>query len=175
MKKANLKFIIGAILVMTTSIKSYAQIAKAEIIATGLTCSMCSNSINKQLKSLAEVDSVATDLNTNTFTVFLKKDNNIKPRVLKERVEKAGFFVGSMVVTMSFDNLKIEDNLTIKKEDVTLVFVDAKAKTLNGETKVRVLDKGFVTQKEYKKLVKSFSKYLSYATDNEDDYHLITL
>jgi copper chaperone CopZ len=49
--------------------KSFAQISKAEIIATGLTCSMCSNAINKQLKTLPEVVTVETDLNTNTFTV----------------------------------------------------------------------------------------------------------
>ena len=79
-----------------------AQITKAEIVATGLTCSMCSNAINKQLKSLTEVDSVVIDLNTNTFVVHLKKEAMISPRILKERVEKAGFFVGSMIVTMNF-------------------------------------------------------------------------
>ena len=164
-----------AALMATVTFTSNAQIAKAEIVATGLTCSMCSNAINKQLKSLAEVDSVTTDLNTNTFTVFLKKGTGIKPRVLKESVEKAGFFVGSMVVTIPFKNLKIEDNLSVNKNDATFVFVDTKAKTLNGETKVRVLDKGFVTQKEYKKLIKSYSRYPTYAAENEDDYHIKTL
>ena len=154
---------------------SNAQIVKAEIIATGLTCSMCSNAINKQFKALAQVDKVETDLNTNTFTVFLKKDANITPRILKERVEKAGFFVGSMVVTMSFENLKISDNFSVNQDNLSLVFIDSKAKTLNGETRVKILDKGFVTQKEYKKLSKLYAKYPSYAFENEDNYHLKTI
>jgi copper chaperone CopZ len=67
--------------------KSFAQISKAEI-ATGLTCSMCSNAINKQLKTLPEVVTVETDLNTNTFTVTLK-EGDLSPKVFKEKV--AGF------------------------------------------------------------------------------------
>ena len=164
-----------ATIIMAASFSINAQIVKAEIIATGLTCSMCSNSINKQLKSLSQVDSVATDLNTNIFTVYLKKDNDLKPRILKESVEKAGFFVGSMVVTMQFDNLKIDDNIVIKKHNVELVFVETKPKVLNGITRVKVQDKGFVTQKEYKKLSKSYSRYQTYAIENEDSYHVKTL
>ena len=64
-----------ASIVLMFSIKSNAQIVKAEIRATGLTCSMCSNAINKQLKSMPEVINVETDLNTNTFTVELERSS----------------------------------------------------------------------------------------------------
>ncbi|MFY7963830.1 MAG: heavy-metal-associated domain-containing protein, partial [Chitinophagaceae bacterium] len=70
------------------------KITKAEIIATGLTCSMCSNAIYKQLKTTDGVDSVKTDLNKNMFIVFLSETKNVSPVVLKEKIEKAGFFVG---------------------------------------------------------------------------------
>jgi copper chaperone CopZ len=175
MKILNKQLIVITLLLLVVNLKSYAQISKAEIIATGLTCSMCSNAINKQLKSLKEVDSVSTDLNTNTFTVYLKKVNTLQPKVLKEGVEKAGFFVGSMVLTVAFDNVNVQENQLIKGGNVNYVIVDSKAKTLNGEMKVQVLDKGFVTQKEYKKLVKSLSKIPTYAIENEDDYHIKTL
>ena len=46
---------------------------------------------------------------------------------------------------------------------------------MHEETKYRVLDKGFVTQKEYKKLVKSYAKSPGYATEDENDYYLKTL
>lgn len=175
MKIMNKQLIVITLLLLVVNLKSYAQISKVEIIATGLTCSMCSNAINKQLKSLKEVDSISTDLNTNTFTVYLKKDNALKPRVLKEGVEKAGFFVGSMVMTVAFDNVDAQENKMVKVGEVNYVMVDSKAKTLNGETKVQVLDKGFVTSKEFKKLLKSYSKVPTYALENEDDYHIKTL
>jgi copper chaperone CopZ len=175
MKNLNLKFIGIACLVLMTSIQSYSQISKAEIIATGLTCSMCSNAINKQLKATVGVDSVSTDLNTNTFTVYFKKDSKIMPRVLKEGVEKAGFFIGSLVITVPTGNLKVEGNNTISLNGSTFVLLNEELKDSNGETKLKIYDKGYVTQKEHKKLLKTFSKTASYPIDNEDDYHIKTV
>ncbi|MFV8321435.1 heavy-metal-associated domain-containing protein [Flavobacterium sp. LS2R12] len=175
MKNINLKFIVIACLFLITSIKSYSQISKAEIVATGLTCSMCSNAINKQLKATVGVDSVSTDLNTNTFTVYFKKESKIMPRVLKEGVEKAGFFIGSLVITMPTESLKIEDNKTISFNGSTFVLLNEELKNSKGETKLKIYDKGYVTQKEYKKLLKTFSKTTSYPLDNEDDYHIKTV
>ena len=175
MKNINLKFIVIACLFLITSIKSYSQISKAEIVATGLTCSMCSNAINKQLKATVGVDSVSTDLNTNTFTVYFKKESKIMPRVLKEGVEKAGFFIGSLVITMPTESLKIEDNKTISLNGSTFVLLNEELKNSKGETKLKIYDKGYVTQKEHKKLLKTFSKTTSYPIDNEDDYHIKTV
>lgn len=175
MKNINLKFIGIACFVLMTSVKSYSQISKAEIIATGLTCSMCSNAINKQLKATVGVDSVSTDLNTNTFTVYFKKESKIKPRVLKEGVEKAGFFIGSLVITVPTENLKIEEDKTISLNGSTFVLLNEEIKKNNGETKLKIYDKGYVTQKEHKKLLKTFSKTVSYPVENEDDYHIKTV
>ena len=127
----NLKIFLFTLTAILVFANAEAQITKAEIVATGLTCSMCSNAINKQLKSLTEVDSVVIDLNTNTFVVHLKKETNISPRILKEKVEKAGFFIGSMIVTMNFDNTNISDNSKIEKEGVALIIVDSKSKLFN--------------------------------------------
>ncbi|TDE54738.1 heavy-metal-associated domain-containing protein [Flavobacterium sp. GT3P67] len=175
MKNINLKFIAVACLVLIASMKSYSQISKAEIVATGLTCSMCSNAINKQLKATVGVDSVSTDLNTNTFTVYFKKESKIKPRVLKESVEKAGFFIGSLVITVPTESLKIDGDKTISLNGSTFVLLNEELKNSNGETKLKVYDKGYVTQKEHKKLLKTFSKTASYPLDNEDDYHIKTV
>jgi len=150
----------------------FAQITKVEIIASGLTCSMCSNAINKQLKTLTEVDSVTTDLNTNTFVVYLKKDNKLKPRVLKEMVEKAGFFIGSLVITIPSDIFKSNANNTVSLDGSTYIIVNDKKKKPNGDIKARIYDKGYVTKKEYKKLLKALSKTETYLLHNEDDYHI---
>lgn len=175
MKILNIKFLAVILLIFLTGLKSYAQITKVEIMATGLTCSLCSNAINKQLKSMTEIDSISTDLNTNTFTVYFKKDHSLEPKVLKNAVEKAGFFVGTMILTAKFHTPTIENNTTLKVAEATYVFIDIKNPVTHGEAKYKVLDKGFVTQKEHKKLLKSYSKYPAYATENENDYYLKAL
>ena len=70
------KIMIAAILLLSIP-SAFAQLSRVDIVATGLTCSMCSNAINKQLKTLTDVEKVDIDLNTNTFVVFLKKNNQI--------------------------------------------------------------------------------------------------
>lgn len=172
MKTLNIKFLATALFVLAAGVKSFAQISKAEIIATGLTCSMCSNAINKQLKSMSQVDSISTDLNTNTFTVYFKENTLLQPKVLKTAVEKAGFFVGSMVLTMKLDPQKIENNTTFKIEDGSFILMEATGQIPDKGAQYKILDKGFVTQKEYKKLAKSYSKHPSYTKEDENDYHL---
>lgn len=164
MKAINLRNIFFATVLTMFATISNAQISKAEIRATGLTCSMCSNAINKQLKSLPEVVSVETDLNTNTFTVTLIENNSLNPAIFKEKVEKAGFFIGSLIITI--------DAVSISKTPYVIVKdIENKAKQLQ----VQVIDKGFVTEKEFKKLSKTHKNIDTYVADNENDFHIKVL
>lgn len=153
--------LLASTLILLFSIKSNAQLLKIEIRATGLTCSMCSNAIFKQLQSIAGVDSLQTDLNTNTFIVILKKENNLTPKIFKEKVEKAGFFVGLFIVTAMPQ--------TINQQN----YVSLNDKPINDATiRFQVLDKGYITDKEFKKLSKTYRDILTYVESNEDDFHI---
>ena len=85
MKKVH---IIIASIILMFSLKSNAQIIKAEIRATGLTCSMCSNAINKQLKSMLEVANVETDLNTFKNNINKYTDEYTKEYLLGQNLNK---------------------------------------------------------------------------------------
>ena len=161
MKKINSIYVLLVSIVMLASTKATAQISKAEIRATGLTCSMCSNAINKQLKSLPEVVSIETDLNTNTFTVTLAEGNTLSPKIFKDKVEKAGFFIGTLILTTKSE--------TIKQSTYVLI---NNVSNNNMEVKIQVLDKGYITEKEFKKLSKSLKNVETYASNNEDDFHI---
>ncbi|MBA4155522.1 MAG: heavy-metal-associated domain-containing protein [Flavobacteriales bacterium] len=161
MKKINKAYIVIASIILMFSLKSNAQIIKAEIRATGLTCSMCSNAINKQLKSMPEVANVETDLNTNTFTVTLNEGNNLSPKSFKDKVENAGFFIGSLIITAKPETIT----------QSTYILVSDKPDNMN-EIQFQVVDKGYVTEKEFKKLSKSYKSVETYASNNEDDFHI---
>lgn len=153
--------LIFTLILLISATVSNAQISKIELRATGLTCSMCSNAIFKQLESISDVDSVATDLNTNTFIVFLKKDNKLNPKTFKEKVEKAGFFIGVFIVKATPEIL--DQNIYI--------LVDSKLEK-QTEINFQVLDKGYVTEKEFKKLSKTYKDVATYSTNNENDFHI---
>jgi len=159
--KFNRKRVLLPIILLISATISNAQISKIELRATGLTCSMCSNAIFKQLESISDVDSVETDLNTNTFIVFLKKDNELNPKTFKEKVEKAGFFIGVFIVTATPEIL--DQNIYI--------LLDGKPKK-QTEIKFQVLDKGYVTEKEFKKLSKTYKDLATYSANNENDFHI---
>lgn len=161
MKNINKLKIIAAFLLIVNVTNVNAQIIKAEIKATGLTCSMCSNAINKQLKTINQVINVETDLNTNTFIVTASKDNNLTPNMFKEKVEKAGFFIGSLIITVP----------TIATKSNAYIFVENESSNAD-EVQIKILDKGYVTSKEYKKLLKSLKKIETYSLNNESDFHI---
>lgn len=164
--------VVFATLILVFGANTYAQIVKADIIATGLTCSMCSNAINKQFKNLPDVDSVHTELNSNTFSIYLKKGNTVTPDFLRQKVEKAGFFVGSMLLTILYKEQSITDNSTLKLHNFTIVFVMVKPEVLNGNIQFKVMDKGFILQKEYKKTLKEYAKYPTYGITDAMIFHL---
>jgi len=166
------RFIALVMLLGITS--SYAQISKVEIMATGLTCSMCSNAINKQLKAMPEVEKVMIDLNNNTFVVNLKNNSLVTPQMLKSNIEKTGFFVGSMILTMDANNAELKDNSSFKNASGTYVFVNPDEKATNEKLRLKVLNNGFVTKKEYKKSAKLLSKYIGLGTQ-EGTYYVKTI
>lgn len=168
----SLKKIMIATILLLTMPSAFAQLTKVEIVATGLTCSMCSNAINKQLKTLSDVEKVDIDLNTNTFVVFLKKNNNITPKILKDKVENAGFFVGEMVLFLSFENQQTTENVIVKSNNMSFIFVDSKNKILNGETKFKVFDEGYLTSKAFKKASKLLKFDSINAIDKQNVYHV---
>jgi copper chaperone CopZ len=166
-----MKTLFSAIFLLSTTL-TFSQIKKAELVATGLTCSMCSNSINKAFKTMPEVESVDIELNKNLFVITLKKGNKLTPKAFKDKVEKAGFFIGSLILTMPFENTTAANNTTVDVQNTNYTFVETTSQTIQGDKKVKVLDKGFVTAKEYKTLSKSFSKYPSYTANNLNKFHI---
>ena len=132
------------------SVATKAQVTKVSLQASGLTCSMCSNAINKSLKTLDFVDEVNADIKTYTFEVTFKANSKVDFDKIKMKVEKAGFSVSSFVATIHFNNVKVKSNQAVTIGDKTFDFVNVKDQLLRGAQQVKILDKGFVSPKEYK-------------------------
>jgi len=138
-------------LAISISVAANAQVTKVSLQASGLTCSMCSNSINKALKTLRFVDNIDPDIQTSTFEITFKRGSNVDFDAIKKKVEDAGFSVAKFIAIIDFNNVQIEPNKTVTVGDKTFYFLNAKEQLLNGNRKVKLIDKGFVSNKEYKK------------------------
>lgn len=144
---------LSAILLLTIGIHftSSAQIKKASLQAAGLTCAMCSNATLKALQTLPFVDKIDTDLNTTTFLLSFKPGATVNIDQIKEKVEDAGFSVAKLVLTADFNKVSVEKDAHIKFAGNTLHFIDVKQQVLQGEHNITVVDKNFVTAKQFKK------------------------
>ncbi len=140
-------FLIAGII----SLASNAQVTKVSIQASGLTCSMCSNSINKSLKTIDFVENVNSNIKTSSFEITFKNGSNVDFDKLKKKVEDAGFTVANFLATVNFNNVQVKNNQPVKIGDKTFHILNAKDQSLSGTKQVRIVDKGFVSNKEYKK------------------------
>ena len=111
---------------------------------------MCSNAINKSLRTLDFIDKIDADVKNYTFELSFKTNSSVDFDKIKRKVEDAGFSVSSFFASIYFDNVQLKGDQPVRIGANTLVFVNLKDQALNGETMVRLLDKGFISPKEYK-------------------------
>lgn len=129
-----------------------AQFTKANLQATGLTCALCSNAINKAVQKLPFVASVRSDIKNSSFSIVFREGSVPDIDAIKDAVEDAGFSVGGLQLTGTFNEPALEKENLVKTGELYFHFVNGEGKTLTGETVISVVDKDFLSEKEYKKM-----------------------
>ena len=127
-----------------------AQITKAELQVSGLTCSMCSKATEKSLRTLDFVSDIKVDLNKNIFLLTFKKDAPVNIDMISKKVQSSGFFVNNLKLIFNLNNVKLDDNY-FGFEGNTYKLMNGTNQTLNGPVAVTVVDKGFAPPNVYKK------------------------
>lgn len=142
-------FVVVAILF---SVSSFAQVTKATLTASGLTCSMCSKAIYEALKKVNTIESIKANISKSNYNIVFKKDAVVSFDELKNAVEGAGFFVAKLEVAINFDSVEVKNDTHITASGLNLHFLNVKDQVLTGEKVITVLDKDFETAKEFKKI-----------------------
>jgi copper chaperone CopZ len=150
-------------IVLLWAINTNAQISKVSLQASGLTCSMCSNAINKSLKTINNVEKVVSNISMSTFDISFKDGDAVNFDELKKKVEDAGFFVSKLNADVLFKNVKLSKDEHLTYAGMNLHFLNGSEKVLNGTHQIALLDKGFVSSKVYKKN-QSLTKMYCYKT-----------
>jgi copper chaperone CopZ len=112
---------------------------------------MCNNAIYKALKALPFIASVESDIKNASFNMVFKNDAVADIDAIKNAVEDAGFSVATFKLTGNFDHVNIADDKHVKIGDRHFHFIKVKDQVLNGEQTITVVDKDFLTLKNFKK------------------------
>ena len=128
-----------------------AQFTKASLTAAGLTCAMCTKAIYNALQQLPPVKSVVADIRSSAFLIGFKEGTAVDPDLLKKAVEEAGFSVARLKLTGNFDNLEVKNDSHIEVAGKTFHFLNISPTVLKGTQTLTVVDKNYVTGREFKK------------------------
>lgn len=145
-----MKQFIIAILLLST-IPTFAQVQKVTLQASGLTCSMCSNAINKSLQTIDFVKNVKANIKNSSFEISLRPGTDADFDLIKKKVEDAGFSVAAMSAVVNLDGKKTGADEHIRIGKNTYHILNAKNQTLKGERTITIVDKGYVNNKTFKK------------------------
>lgn len=136
---------------LSIAVTAGAQFKSATLQASGLTCAMCSNAINKSLKTLSFVEKVEPDIATSSFIITFKKEAEINFDQLRKKVEDAGFSVAKLQVVTVFNNANVQNDQSVTLYGKVFHFVNIQNQVLSGEKTITIVDKNFLSAKEYKK------------------------
>ena len=142
---------IVLLLMLGLGLISQAQFTKAELQASGLTCAMCNNAINKALKGLPFINTVKSDIKNASFNIEFKEKSEVDLDAMRKAVEDAGFFVAKLKLTGNFDNVNVKNDEHVVIAGRTFHFLDVSEQVLNGEKTLTLLDKNFLTAREFRK------------------------
>lgn len=141
-------------IMLTTTFISNAQIKEVKLQASGLTCSMCSNSIHKALEKLSFVQTVDSDVETSVFTLSFENNKKVDIDEIQKAVKKAGFSVSDFVMKIKFNNVDVKNKSKFMIAENKFYLVNISERTLDGLVELRLLDKDFMSKKDYQKIKK---------------------
>lgn len=113
------------------------------------------------------MDNIEPDIKTSTFEITFKQNSPVDFNQMKKKVEDAGYGVARFVVTINCKNVAVKSREIVKIGDLKFQFVNTRIQSLNGETQLKIMNKGFVPKKEYQKN--------TVATSMGQDVYLVTM
>ncbi len=146
------KQILILVMALAITVGLKAQFTGATLQASGLTCAMCTKAIDNALHQLPFVASVKPDIKNSSFNIAFKE--GVTPDIdgLQKAVEDAGFSVSKLKLTGNFSNISIKNDEHVAIGGKEFHFVNVSSQVLNGEKVLIIVDKNFLSPKEFKKI-----------------------
>jgi copper chaperone CopZ len=160
MKKA---FVILIVLVFNQTI--WAKITSVQIGVDGLTCSMCTRSVEMAIKKLAFVEIVKMDLTQTQGTITFKAGQNVNFKQLAKAVKDAGFSVRYLKAIV--DDLPTAKNDAIIVGDNTIKLVNTVSDKTNTKTATLILlGIDYMNKKSLKTWQTKYSNFSPFTKEN---------
>lgn len=142
------------VLLVVSSTATKAGIQWIEVGVNGLTCSLCTRSVEKSIRTLEFVDSVAMNLETTEGRVFLRPNVPFNLAQIAKAVVKAGFSVQYVKVRFALNDITIDPTGMFTHKEQTFQWIDYSPPSGKKHTTLKIVNEGFLPKKEAGKFKK---------------------
>ena len=142
-----------------------------DVGVNGLTCSMCSRSVEMSIKRLDFVDSVVMSLEKTEGRVYLKENAIVNLKEIARAIVNAGFSVRFLRLEFNFNDVSLSNNGVFTFQGQTYQWLDFNDQLKNNNAILKLVDDDFLPKKESNQWKKKFGS--SYGPGNEKIFHLI--
>jgi hypothetical protein len=146
----NVKLLLIPIL-LALAISSYAQLLAAKVGVNGLTCSMCTRSVEMSLRRLDFVDSVVMSLENTDGEIYFKKNYPINLKQLAKAVVDAGFSVRYVKIQFNLNNIQLEETGAFDFQGQDFIWLDYKKDPGKEPVWFTLIGDAFVPKSEMKR------------------------
>ncbi|RYY98407.1 MAG: copper chaperone [Chitinophagaceae bacterium] len=148
----NMRILMLLIAFVWAGLPARAQVQKATLQASGLTCSMCSKAVKTALEGVSFVERVQVDIKNQQYNLTFKEGAVPDFDALSAAVDNAGFSVAALRVTVQLPAtaiLRKDEHLQVGGQ--TFHVLSAGSPQVNGPLTFSLVDKAFVSAREFKK------------------------
>ena len=154
----NWQRILVSMVLLSISNFSFADIKWVDVGVNGLTCSICTRSVEMSIRRLDFVDTVVMSLETAEGRIYFESNAPVNFEQLAKAVVNAGFSVRFIKVQFDFHDIDIGTDGLFTYQGQLFKWIDFKIKPNKTQVALKLIDDGFLPKKEslaFKKKVDS--------------------
>lgn len=148
------RIVLITVLLLACSTATKAGIQWIEVGVNGLTCSMCTRSVEMSIRKLEFVDSVVMNLETTEGKVFLRPNVTFNLAQIAKAVVNAGFSVQYVKVRFVLADITIDPAGMFTHKEQAFQWIDYIPPSGKKQTTLKIVNEGFLPRKEASKFKK---------------------
>jgi cation transport ATPase len=156
MNRCSRLFLLLACITLSMA-NSMAGIKWADVGVNGLTCSMCSRSVEMSIRRLDFVEKVEMSLETTEGRIYFKNDTPINLAELAKAVVNAGFSIRFLKIEWDFSDTPVATDGSFVFQGQTYRWLDYSNKTPT-QVELKLIDDKFLPKKESNEWKKKLSQ-----------------
>ena len=147
--KSNLRLGIFLVMMFVSPVQeSLAQIKWIDVGINGLTCSLCTRSVDRSISRLEFVDSVSMSLENTEGRIYVKDVEAIDLKRITKAIIDAGFSVRSVHLQFDFRDIRIDKDGFFSFKGQRYQWLQFKNDALPNDVALTLIDDGFLPKKE---------------------------